>query len=161
MKHVVRVHHFPSRGSPRDAGEKILIALELFTGLTALAGGVLLMARPDGSLLQVTSSALAALARNSPFPDFLLPGLALAVIVGGGMLGAAALLFERRPYALETAMAAGGALVIFEIFEFATIGFMPLQVFEAGVGLFVLALAARRSQTATQPGQHAPRRNAA
>jgi len=55
--------------------EKLLIALEAFTGLTAIAGGVLLMVRPDGSLLQMAPSALAALARNSPFSDFFIPGL--------------------------------------------------------------------------------------
>lgn len=63
----------------------------------------------------------AALARNSPFPDFWLPGLALAGIVGGGMLGAATLLWRRRPYAREVGMATGAALVVFELIEFVVI----------------------------------------
>ncbi len=36
----------------RPADETILIALEVFTGLTAMIGGDLLMARPDGALMR-------------------------------------------------------------------------------------------------------------
>jgi hypothetical protein len=136
-------------------GEKILIALEAFTGLTAVAGGVLLMVRPSGSLLWIAPSALSALAHHSPFPDFFIPGLLLAVIVGGGMLGAATLLSQRRAYALELAMATGAALMIFEIVEFAASGFMPLQAFEGVVALVVLGMAAQRWLAALRP--HAPR----
>jgi hypothetical protein len=155
MKPGVVGQHISLSRALRDAGEKALIALEAFTGLTALAGGVLLMARPDGSLLQVAPTALAALGRNSPFADFLVPGLALAAIVGGGMLAAATLLMKRRPLALEAAMAAGGALVVFEIVEFAAIGFMPLQAVEAIVGLLVMGLAARSRLAMGRPGRRA------
>lgn len=142
-------------GAVLHANEKILVALETFTGLTAMAGGILLMARPDGSLLQMAPAALASLARNSPFPDFFLPGMALAGVVGGGMLGASTLLMRRRCYADEVAMAAGAALVLFEIIECAAIGFMPLQGFEGGVGLLVLGLAARHWSAAAHPLRHA------
>ena len=145
----------PLGGAQRDAGEKVLIALEAFTGLTGVAGGVMLMARPDGSLLQMAPSALSALAHNSPFPNFFLPGLLLAGIVGGGMLSAAMLLVQRRPYALETAIAAGAALAIFELVESAAIGFMPLQVVEGVVGLLVLGLAARRWSAVPHPLRNA------
>ena len=141
----------------RSVDETLLIALETFTGLTALAGGVLLMARPDGTLLAMAPSALAALARTSPFPDFFLPGLALAGMVGGGMLGAATLLIRRKPYALEVAMAAGAALVTFELVECAAIGFMPLQAFEGVVGAAVLGLALRRWLAGLHPRRHALR----
>ena len=127
----------------RSASVKALFTLEAFTGLTGMVGGVLLTARPDGSLLQMPSSTLSALARHSPFPYFFVPGLLLAVIVGGGMLTAAVLHFQRRRYANEVAVAAGGSLVIFEIVEYSAIGFMPLQAFEAIVGLLVLGMAAR------------------
>ncbi|HLI56018.1 MAG TPA: hypothetical protein VKY26_03190, partial [Actinomycetota bacterium] len=59
---------------------RALIGLELFTGLAAVTGGVLLMVKPDGSLLQARTSALA----GSPFHDWLLPGLLLALLVGVG-----------------------------------------------------------------------------
>lgn len=148
--------HRSDGGVRRGGDEKILIALEAFTGLTALAGGVLLMARPDGSLMQMAPAAFAALAQNSPFPDFFIPGLALAGIVGGGMLGAATSLWQRRPYAYEVAMAAGAALLAFEIVEFAAVGFNRLQAFEAIVGLLVAGLAARE-WAAFHPRRHALR----
>lgn len=44
----------------------------------------------------------------------------------------------------EVAIAAGVALVSFEIVEFAAIGFMPLQALEGVIGLVVVALAAQR-----------------
>lgn len=144
MKATVPRPRMTDTGERRGAGETTLIALEAFTGLTALAGGVLLMARPDGSLLRMAPSALAALARHSPFPDFFVPGLVLAGVVGGGMLGSAMLLLRHRRYADEVAMAAGAALVIFEIVEDGAIGFMLLQALEGVVGAVVFALAARR-----------------
>lgn len=155
MKSAGLRKHSPLGGPRHDADEKALIELAAFTGLTGVVGGAMLMARPDGSLLQVAPSALAALARHSPFSDFFIPGLLLAGVVGGGMLGAATLLVQRRPYALEAAMAAGGVLVIFEIAEFGAIGFMPLQVVEGVVGLLVLGLAARRWLAEVHPLRHA------
>jgi hypothetical protein len=151
----------PTRGARRGVGEKVLIVLETFTGLTGGAGGALLMARPDGSLLQMAPAALSMLARTSPFQDFFVPGLLLAGIVGGGMLGAAALLFRQRPHALEAAIVAGAALIIFEVVEYAVIGFMPLQALEAAVGVAVMSLAAYRRLTGMRPPQHAARRRTA
>jgi hypothetical protein len=117
----------PAERARREASEKALIALEKLAGVIGVAGGVLLMARPDGSLLQMAPTALARLALRSPFPDFFVPGLLLAGGVGGGTLGAASLLSRRRTYALEAAIAARAALVIFEGVEYAALGFMPLQ----------------------------------
>jgi uncharacterized membrane protein (UPF0136 family) len=147
----------PVGRAQRDSSEKVLIALEVFTGLTGVAGGVLLMARPDGSLLQIPPATLSALARTSPFPDFFVPGLFLAGIVGGGMLGAAWLLSRRRPYALEAAIVAGTALIIFEVVEFAAIGFMPLQALEVVVGAVTLGLAVYHRSAKMRPQQHAVR----
>lgn len=45
------------------AGTRTVAVLELFTGAAAVAGGVLLAVRPDGSLLMAKTSALA----GSPF----------------------------------------------------------------------------------------------
>jgi len=147
----------PVRGTRRAVGEKVLIALEMFTGLTGVVGGVLLMARPNGSLLQMPPATLSTLARASPFPDFFVPGLVLAGIVGGGMVGAATLLVQHRPYALELAIAASAALMIFEIVEFAAIGFMPLQALEGVVGAVILGLAAYHGLAEMRPRQHAVR----
>jgi len=73
------------------------------------------------------------------------------------MLGAAALLWQHRPYARELAIVSGAALVLFEIVECAAIGFMPLQAIEAIVGLLVLSLAAREWIGVFRPLRHALR----
>ena len=60
------------------------VVLELAAGVLAVAGGVLLVAAPDGSLLQLD----AAMLGGSPFGDWRLPGILLADLVGGGFLAA-------------------------------------------------------------------------
>jgi hypothetical protein len=143
-------HGSANVGSPRRASEKVLIAIEIFNGLSALAGGVVLMARPDGAILSMPTSYLA----GSPFPDYLIPGMLLTVFVGGGMLAAAVLLYRRRPYAPESAMITGAALVIFEIVEFSIIGFNPMQVLYGGLGAVVLGFAGQRRSIHTRPKNH-------
>ncbi len=107
--------------------------------MSAVGGGVALMARPDGAILHMPLSLLA----GSPFNDYGVPGLALTVFVGVGMLGAALLRWQHRPYAVELEITTGAALVIFEIVEVSLIGFSPLQVLYGGLGAVVLAVAAR------------------
>jgi hypothetical protein len=118
---------------------RVLVAIELATGAAALAGGLLLAVEPDGSLLQARSSAL----ENGPFGDWRVPGVLLAVLVGGGFLGAAWWQHRRRPFARELSMLAGAGLVVFEGFELLWIGAQPLEGVFAVVGLTVLALAVR------------------
>ncbi len=117
-----------------------LIAVEVFTGLGALAGGVSLMVCPDGAVLHMPTTYLA----GSPFADYFVPGLLLALVVGGGMLGAALVLLQRPTYASETAIVSGGALVIFEIVEYSIIGFNAMQALFGLLGAIVFALAAER-----------------
>jgi hypothetical protein len=116
-----------------------LLALLGFTGAAAVVGGSLLMVRPDGSLLQADRSALA----GSPFRDWRLPGFLLAVLVGGGGLGAAGWTASRAPFARQLAVAYGAGLVGFEIAEWIWIGPHPLEVVFGAVGLAVAALAGR------------------
>jgi hypothetical protein len=56
----------------------ILLVLHLMLGLGAVGGGLVLMIRPDGSLLHMPVSAL----QGSPFHDFLLPGVILFLVLG-------------------------------------------------------------------------------
>jgi hypothetical protein len=65
------------RGS--DGGRRALVTLELVTGAAALAGGVLLAAAPDGSLLRADPAVLG----GTPFSDWRVPGVLLAGLVGG------------------------------------------------------------------------------
>lgn len=145
------------RAGRRGATETILMVLEAFLGIAAVAGGGCLMARPDGSLLALQPGLL----KGSPFADYAVPGMALAVVVGGGMFGGALLLGGRRRYALEVGMLAGGTLVLFEVAQVAAIGPNPQQAIYGGLGAIVLGMAARRRLAASRPRRHVRRRTRA
>ena len=116
---------------------RVLVGLEVATGAAAVVGGLLLVARPDGSLLQADLAALT----GSPFDDWRLPGALLAVLVGVGFLGAGAWQWRRGRHASELSMAAGAGLVLFETVELAWIGAQPLEGVFALVGVAVVLLA--------------------
>jgi hypothetical protein len=127
------------RPEPR---ERVLLALLGFTGATAVVGGSLLMVRPDGSLLRVDRSALA----GGPFRDWRLPGVLLAVLVGGGGLGAAGWTASRAPFDRQLAVAYGTGLVGFVIAEWVWIGPHPLEVVFGAIGLAIGGLAATNTR---------------
>jgi hypothetical protein len=58
----------------------ILMFLLLFQSITAIAGGWGLVSNPSGSNLGFSVTML----EHSPFPDFLIPGLFLLVVLGIG-----------------------------------------------------------------------------
>jgi hypothetical protein len=60
--------------------------------------------------------------------------------------------------ALEAAIVARAALIIFEVVEYAVIGFMPLQAFE---GMVVMGLAAYHRLTGMRPPQYVTSRTMA
>jgi hypothetical protein len=121
------------QGSKRTAltrRERALVGVEVATGAMALVGGGLLVARPDGSLLQAKLSALA----GSPFADYRVPG-------GGGFIGTGIWQATRSPFARELSIVAGAGIVVFEGAELLWLGFQPLEAVFAAVGVTVLALA--------------------
>jgi hypothetical protein len=109
------------------------------TGAAALAGGVLLAAAPDGSLLRADPATLA----GTPFTDWRVPGVLLAGLAGGGFLLAGWWQWHGRRHARELSMAAGAGLVCFEAAELAWLGFQPLEAVFAVVGVMVIGLAWR------------------
>ena len=125
--------------APRAGRRRLLIGLESGTATAAVVGGLLLAARPDGALLQAPLAALAA----SPFPDWRLPGLLLATLVGGGFAAAGTWEWRRGRHARELSVLAGFGLVCFELAELAWIGSHPLQALLSLVGVTVCVLAAR------------------
>jgi len=121
------------------AARRALVALELVTGATGLAGGVLLAAAPDGALLRADPATLA----GSPFADWRVPGLLLAGLVGGGFLLAGWWQWRGGWHARELSMAAGLGLACFEAAELGWLGFQPLEAVFAVVGVTVAGLAWR------------------
>ncbi len=86
-----------------------IFTLALFGALTAIAGGVCLLtgviAPPLDSLL------------GTPFADYTVPGLVLAIIVGGSMLLAAVTIFSGREVGVLISACAGLVMIGFEIVE--------------------------------------------
>jgi len=126
----------------RSRKARVLVPLEMVTGVAALISGVLLVAAPDGSLLSADVAAL----EGSPFTDWRLPGLLLGGFVGGGFLVAGTWQWRSGWHARELSMLAGLGLIAFEVAEVAWIGFQPLEGVFALVGAAVVALAAASRQ---------------
>jgi hypothetical protein len=126
----------PGKPQP-DRARRVLVVLELATGAAALAGGALLAAAPDGSLLKADPAVLA----GTPFSDWRVPGLLLAALVGGGNLLAGSWQRGSRRHARELSLVAGAGLVAFETAELAWLGFQPLEASFAGIGITIVALA--------------------
>lgn len=98
---------------PARRGRWLLAAMCWFVALTALGGGLALVLRPDGSLLETPPSLL----RYSPFTSFLIPGVLLLVVIGAGSAIAGVLIARRSPLAPYAAFFAGSALFVWTVTE--------------------------------------------
>ncbi len=116
----------------------VLIVLLFFLSITAVLGGIALMVNfyaPPVEPLQ-----------GSIFPSFVLPGLALALIVGGSALAAAILVLKQSKYSGVFATAAGAIIMFFEFVEVLVIGAptgpsLVMQVTYFGMGTVIVILA--------------------
>jgi hypothetical protein len=107
-------------------------------GIGATAGGIALVAAPDGSIMQMPLRFL----EGSPFADYLVPGLILLGLFGIGSLVAAALVLLRLWYAPLVAFVIGSGQMIWIVVQLAIIDeFNWLQPAMFAVGL-VIAVAA-------------------
>ena len=138
-------HAFTRRGAviPRPelhlAG-KLCVAFLLLLGLGALAGGIALVAKPDGSVMQFD----VALLSGSPFSDFVVPGLVLGGLFGIGSFVAAGLGIARSRIAPFVAFAIGCGQMIWIVVELAIIrelSFLHPVCF--AIGLVIAASALR------------------
>jgi hypothetical protein len=128
----------------------LLLGIEALVGLTAVAGGVLLAAAPDGRLLGADPAVL----KGTPFADYFVPGILLALLVGGGGLVATALTGRKAPYARAYAIFYATGVVAFEGVEYSMIGWQPLQAVIGALGLAMLLLALSAHQSGVA-GRHA------
>jgi hypothetical protein len=122
-----------------------LVAIETFVGLGAIAGGIALLTGVFAQGIPVVWL------QGTPFSDYTVPGLALAILVGGGMLLAAATVFILREWAVLVSAVAGIFMVGFEVVEAVSVDSkagngLPLvaglQVFYFVLGLAIFGLAA-------------------
>ncbi len=93
------------------------VGLLIWLGLGALAGGVALVAKPDGSVMHMPLSWLA----GSPFSDFFVPGLILGGLFGLGSFAVAVMGLRRWRVAPFLAFAIGCAQMIWIVVELAII----------------------------------------
>ncbi len=133
----------PSVDIPRPelhlAGKTAVVFLVVL-GIGALAGGIALASRPDGSVMQFDVKLLA----GSPFGDYFIPGLILGGLFGIGSLVVAAMGIRRSRLAPFLAFAIGCAQMAWIVVELAII--KELSVLHPtffGVGLVIAAASAR------------------
>lgn len=116
----------------RTTLRKTLIGLEGLTALSSIAGAIFVV--PFMPLKDLEGSA---------FSDYLIPALALGILVGGTALLALLALLAQREEAILLAATSGIALAIFEVVEVTTIG--PVHIlqptcFVVGLAIALLAL---------------------
>jgi hypothetical protein len=115
----------------------LAVVFLVLLGLGAAAGGIALVARPDGSIMHFDVSLLA----GSPFSDYLVPGLILGGLFGAGSLATAALGVRRVGLAPFLAFAIGCGQMIWIVVELAIIkefSFLHPTMFAIGL---IIALA--------------------
>lgn len=123
----------------------LLLELCFFAGVTALVGGIVLVWSPDGAVMHMPLSLLS----RSPFPDFLVPGLFLASIVGVSNLIAGALVAREHPLANHTAFLSGASLTLWIVVQVHYLGpenvhWLQLAYFTVGLAISSLALLRER-----------------
>ncbi|TMC88537.1 MAG: hypothetical protein E6J22_15675 [Chloroflexi bacterium] len=121
-----------------------LVVLEAFVALGAVAGGIALLTGTFAQGIPV------AWLQGTPFSDYTIPGLVLAIVVGGGMGVAAVTVFIHREWAVLISVVAGIFMVGFEVVEAASVDskagnglplMAGLQVFYFVLGLAIFGLA--------------------
>ena len=142
-----------------------LVVIEAIVGLGAIAGGIAIL---TGVFDQWFSLAWL---QGTPFSDYTIPGLILLIVIGGGMVLAAATVFVQREWAVLLSALMGLVMVGFEIFEVAIIdryadaiipSTLVQQALMGGLGLVIFGLASylwmseyRRQHFPTSPVSHA------
>jgi len=125
----------------RSPSRLLLGAIAAFLALGAIPVGLAFVARPDGSLVGMPVAVLA----GTPFRDFTVPGLVLALAVGGSTLAASVLVVRGSPGARRAALAAGVVVMGWIVVQVALIGALSaLQPVVGALGLAMVLLARRR-----------------
>jgi hypothetical protein len=123
-----------------DVWGKACVGLLAILGLGALAGGIALVARPDGSVMGFDVAILA----GSPFADFMVPGLILGGLFGVGSFVTLALGLRHSPYAPFLALAIGFGQMLWIAIELSIIGeFSFLHPTMFTIGLLIAGTAVR------------------
>lgn len=149
MQSAIPARRAPGTSAQRTTTRRVahtgLLVTEGFVALTAIAGGSALII---GALFPQSATVLnppADYLTGTPFVSYLLPGVALALVIGGVHTVAFLLELTRNRWRLFAAATAGFAVLIWIFVQMIYIPFSFLQAvyFAAGlleVGLTLLAL---------------------
>ncbi len=120
------------------------VVLLLFTSVSALFGGSMLVADPTGALLEMTPAVLKA----GPFRDFFIPGIALFTLVGVSSLVIAVLVIKNRHLAPLLVIFQGIILVIWITIQVMVIvEFNALQFVYSSLGILFIFLGSSMSRS--------------
>lgn len=116
----------------------ILFVLLGIIAFTALLSGLLLVSNPDGSILSLPLSLL----EGTPFRNYFLPGMMLAVTVGGINMIAVFLNMQRHAKRYNWAMAGGFVCCAWIITQIILIGSVHwLHITYLMTGLLIILIA--------------------
>ncbi|MFH1297508.1 MAG: hypothetical protein ABIJ04_09580 [Bacteroidota bacterium] len=110
--------------------------LQIFIGIGAIPAGIAMITDPSGSKLGMPLEMLI----NSPFSDFLIPGIFLLVINGIGSLLGGIVSFLRYKFAAEIAIGLGGFLIVWIVAQIWWMGIHWLQLLYIIFGIVELIL---------------------
>ncbi|MGR0218867.1 hypothetical protein [Agromyces sp. ZXT2-6] len=116
----------------------VLLAALAFTAVTSMLGGAMLVA---GSLADLGESPIAipdSYLEGSPFASTLVPGLALALVVGGTQAVAFVMVARRMRWAMVASAIAGFGILTWIFVQMVYIPFSPLQAVYFALGFVEL-----------------------
>lgn len=118
---------------------RVLLTVQVFVGITSVFGGAALVL---GDVIDLSGTPLAIppdYLEGSPFTSFVVPGLALALVVGGTHLLAFVMFARRMRWAMLASAVAGFGMLVWVFVQMAFIPFSPLQAVYFGLGIVELA----------------------
>ncbi|WP_207207057.1 hypothetical protein [Agromyces binzhouensis] len=125
--------------SMQGIARRVLLTIQIFVGITSVFGGAALVL---GGVIDFSGTAMAipqSYLDGSPFTSFLVPGLALAIVVGGTHLLAFVMLARRMRWTMIATAVAGFGMLVWVFVQMVFIPFSPLQAVYFGLGLLELA----------------------
>ncbi len=127
----------------RSCSVIILGSLQVFIGLGAVGGGIMLISDPSGGGLGIPVELL----EGSPFSDYLIPGLVLLAFNGFGSVFGSILTFRRHRFCSLTAAALGVFLmawIVVQVMIFNSIHWVHATYFTLGLVELILGILIRK-----------------
>ncbi len=116
----------------------ILFILVSFIAITAVLSGLLMISDPGGGILNLPVRLL----ENTPFKNYMLPGILLTTLVGGVNLIAIFFNMQRHPSRYNWAMAGGFMICVWILVQLLLIQAAHwLHFIYFGIGLLIMLIA--------------------